>query len=432
MKKIGIFTVGGSPVPIINSIKEDEFDFIYFICSSGKSEVASERLVDGNPLKEGDKIIAKECNLSEEKYEKILLPVNIIDDLDETFKELEGKLLPRLKEKFPDKQGIRVIANYTGGTKTMSVALVILSILQDGWELQLNTAHRTNLIKIDSGDYPTSINKINLLYRIDRKYFDTLMQKYYYEEIIEKAKNYLKTPIPREIKDEIMLLKDILNAFVLWDKFYHQSAFEEFERIIKALPKDSSVQKAIINHYLWLKQILGKKSSHGYEKVIDLIMNAERRAKQAKFDDSIARYYRAIEMVAQLRLKTHEIDNSNIKCDELPMLNEKAVTFLRTECKKNSENGVIKLPLIKSYELLAHMDDDLGKLYLERKNELLECLKLRNNSILAHGLEPILKEKFERVKSTFQNFIQEALKVAGVETLESPIQFPKSLRDIGF
>ncbi|WP_353683939.1 TIGR02710 family CRISPR-associated CARF protein [Thermodesulfovibrio sp. 3907-1M] len=432
MKTIGIFTVGGSTVPIINSIIEEKFDFVYFICSSGKSDVASERLVDGKPLKEGDKIIAKECNLSKEDYEKITLDVDIIDDLNETFKKLEEDLLSRLNERFPDKQSIRVIANYTGGTKTMSAALVILSILQDGWELQLNTAQRTNLIKIDSGDFPTSINKINLLYRIDRKYFDTLMHKYYYEEIIEKAKNYLKASLPVETKNEIMRLKDILNAFVLWDKFHHQSAFEEFDRIIKALPKDSSCHKAIINYYLCLKQILGKKSCHGYEKVIDLVMNAERRAEQSKFDDSIARYYRAIEMIAQLRLNSHGIDNSNIKCNELPKLNEKALQFLQTECEKNSEDGIVKLALAKSYELLAHMDDDLGKLYLERKKELLECLKLRNNSILAHGLEPVLKEKFEQVKSTFKSFIQEALKIAAGTDLESLRQFPRSLRDIGF
>ncbi len=431
MKTIGIFTVGGSPMPIINSIKENNFDFIYFICSTGTYEVASERLVDGKPLKEDDKIIAKECNLSKENYEKILLPVDIIDDLDETFKKLEENLLPRIKEM--NSSDVKVIANYTGGTKTMSAAVVLLSILQDGWELQFNSAQRTNLIKIDSGDYPTSINKINLLYRIDRKYFDALMQKYYYEEIIEKAKNYLKTPLPVEIKTEITKIKDILNVFVLWDKFHHESAFKVLEEIMKAIPENSSIHDAIIPYYLWLKQILGKKKPfHGYEKVIDLVMNAERRAKQDKFDDSIARYYRAIEMIAQLRLNSYGIDNSNIKCNELPTLPEKAVEFLKTECEKNSENGTVKLALIKSYELLAKMDDSLGQLYLERKNELLNCLRLRNSSILAHGLEPILKEKFEQVRNTFKTFIIDALKIAGVKNLESSIQFPKSLADIGF
>lgn len=443
MKTIGVFTVGGSPAPIVNAIKETNFDFIYFICSSGKSEVASERIVDGEKLKDNEIIIVRECNLTSEQYEKILLPVDIIDDLNETFKEIEKQLISRINERFPEEETIKVIANYTGGTKTMSVALVLVSIFQEGWELCFNAGQRTNLTKIDSGDFPVAINKMNLLYRIDKTYFDSLMKGYYYEEIIEKTKTYLKYPLNHETRNEIMLIRNILYAFVLWDKFQHEGAYEEFERILKAITKDSPVQKSVVKYYLWLKQILGKKEPfHGYERVIDLMMNAERRAEQERYDDAVARYYRAIEMIAQLRLKlSYGIDNSKINCDELKIdlqnskfnvQTEKAIEFLREECKKNSEDGILKLALTKSYELLGSMDDPVGKLYLERKNKLLDCLKSRNNSILAHGLTPILKEEFREIKDQFHNFLTDALKAAGVKDFAQALQFPQALKDIGF
>ncbi|MDB9309098.1 hypothetical protein PN471_10700 [Aphanizomenon sp. CS-733/32] len=41
---------------------------------------------------------------------------------------------------------------------------------------------------------------------------------------------------------------------------------------------------------------------HGYEIVQDLILNAERRATQQRYDDAVGRLYRALELLAQIRL----------------------------------------------------------------------------------------------------------------------------------
>lgn len=446
MPTIGIFTVGGSPDPIINAIKENNFDFIYFICSSGSASIASERLVDGSPQRPDEKIIVKECNLPRDKYEKILLDIDIVDDVEEIFKNLEIKLIRDMNNRFPDKRNLEVIANYTGGTKTMSVALALLSIFQEGWKLQINTATRSNVIKIERGDHPVFINKIQLLYRLEKKEFDSLMSKYYYEEILERLRSYLRyEQLGSDTKKEILLLIDIMEAFISWDKFQHKDALDKLETVFKAQPKDSPIKKNLTKYFLLLKKILGQmKPFHGYEKVIDLVYNAERRSAQERYDDALARYYRAVEMVAQYRLKlAYEIDNSNIRCQELSLVEEKlrklsvnvdeAIRFLQLECNKNSEDGVLKLALTKSYELLGYLGDPIGKIYLERKGKILDCLKLRNNSILAHGTKPILKSDFEEVKEYFYGFIRDALRAIGIE-IEKPgnfPQFPKNLAEIG-
>ena len=37
MKKVLIASVGGSPEPIVNAIVQERPDFVYFLCSTGKS-----------------------------------------------------------------------------------------------------------------------------------------------------------------------------------------------------------------------------------------------------------------------------------------------------------------------------------------------------------------------------------------------------------
>ncbi|MCX7771397.1 MAG: TIGR02710 family CRISPR-associated CARF protein, partial [Proteobacteria bacterium] len=152
-----------------------------------------------------------------------------------------------------------------------------------------------------------------------------------------------------------------------------------------------------------------------------------------RYDDAVARYYRAIEMMAQIRLKNeYKIDSSEINCNEIDVLPEKVLNYLRGICEKaRDEKGKVKIGLVGDYELLAAFDDILGKFYLDRKKYLLNALERRNNSILAHGEKPILKEEFEEVQRIFREFILEGLKKIGVNTDEG-LQFPRSLKEIGF
>lgn len=433
VRRIGIFTVGGSTDPIINAIKNEGFDYVLFVCSSGKPEVASERLVDGNPLKQGEKIIAVETGLSHDKYKKILLDVSVIDDINAIYGELESKLLPEVNSLVDQWRNVEVIANYTGGTKSMSVALVLLAIYQQGWDLQINAGTRTNLIKIDSGDFPIPINKVNLNYRGEKIHFEYFMSKFYYEEILERVERLLrdKTLLP-ELRQELMILRNILRVLILWDKFEHEKAEIELDNILKGLSEESEIYKRMHLYRIWLKKINGKIKKSEFGKVIDLFYNAKRRAEQERFDDAVARYYRAIEMLGQLRLlNKYNIDSSNIKCNELEGLPEKTRVLLNKLCeKKSDERGRLKIGLVDDYEVLESYDDELGKFYFERKKQLLNALERRNSSILAHGIKPILKDDFKEIEPIFEDFIVGGLKSLGVDIKEG-LQLPKGFRDIG-
>jgi hypothetical protein len=156
-----LLTVGGSCEPVVNAIRQTNATFVYFICSSGPK--GSEVVVDGagKPCKERDKedqpSIVQQTHLKPDQYEKVLL--NDPDDLNSCFERIESLSL-QINQRFPN---ARVIANYTGGSKTMSVALAIVASLRQ-WELQVNRGIRVDLVKVRAGtDTPVPVQTSKIL-----------------------------------------------------------------------------------------------------------------------------------------------------------------------------------------------------------------------------------------------------------------------------
>ena len=91
---------------------------------------------------------------------------------------------------------------------------------------------------------------------------------------------------------------------------------------------------------------------------------------------------------------------------------------LKTELAKQpvGKNGLVQIPLLKSYRLLAELGDELGGRYLEQAEELGQIMQIRNMSLLAHGFEAIKEDTYQKLKKI-------ALHFAGVEDAELP-EFP--------
>ena len=122
-----------------------------------------------------------------------------------------------------------------------------------------------------------------------------------------------------------------------------------------------------------------------------ILNNARRREDENKFDDAVARLYRSLELIAQIRLsKEYGIDSSNVDIDVLRQ-NNIDDDYL-SEINISDE---IKFGLTADYELLAQLNDDLGDFYLENKNQIRNILKFRNNSILAHGFDSCSKKEYD-------------------------------------
>lgn len=162
MKTLLVLTVGGSCAPVITAIRDYQPDFVCFIVSGGSR--GSRATVDspGNPCGDSRKIKCPECGkevplgdpkganivaqtgLGEDKYK--ILELNEPDDLASCYAQLR----PTLAQLRIEHLEWRLLADYTGGTKTMTAALV-LAALENGYELSLVKGARADLVKVRNG-----------------------------------------------------------------------------------------------------------------------------------------------------------------------------------------------------------------------------------------------------------------------------------------
>jgi len=171
--------------------------------------------------------------------------------------------------------------------------------------------------------------------------------------------------------------------------------------------------------------------------LIDLINNAERRIKEGKYDDAVARLYRAFELIAQIKLlELGLIDEIRLKDNKifailLEKLKEKTSNDIVEKYKEyqkpdDTNNGVIKIALKKDYELLSDLKEELGNVYKEledKKSKISKLLKNRNNSILAHGLEPVEKQTAEELFEEVKKYSK--ILIPNIEEKLKQAEFPK-------
>ncbi len=138
--------------------------------------------------------------------------------------------------------------------------------------------------------------------------------------------------------------------------------------------------RRIAQNLEFLGNVQGKKPS--VEKVVDMVENARRRIKdQRRFDDGVARLYRAVEMWHQWRLqKRYSV--STDKVDWAHVGEQTSQRFLDAA-------GLAQLPVMLDLTRARTLDRLLSGDGLEEDNVFRDLLQQRNRSILAHGLKPI-------------------------------------------
>lgn len=415
-------TVGGSCAPVITAIRDYQPDFVCFIVSSGSR--GSWATVDGpgNPCgnpriikcpacgknaplgdPKGVNILAQ-TGLAESKYE--ILELSEPDDLTNCYTQIRTTLM-QLRQSYA---GGRFLADYTGGTKTMTAALTIAA-LETGYELSLVKGARADLVKVRNGtEMAALVNVSEVRARRQMAEAQHLFNKYAYASAAEILQSTLRTaPLPPELQREIGEWVTLCRALDAWDRFDHSQA--------RALLETYREQFGTL--WQFLKLLSGARP--GYAPVLDLLHNAKRRAVRGRYDDAVARLYRALEMLAQIRLEQREpaLDSSNLNPASLPETLQPKYGALR----EPGEKGKVKLGLRQDYELLLELADPLGSVYQECAKRLLQALSHRNESILAHGQTPIAHDQWQDMYQITAEFIQAGLQALKVR-LDAP-QFPQ-------
>jgi len=230
----------------------------------------------------------------------------------------------------------------------------------------------------------------------------------------------LSAPLRRRVN----YLRSICQSLTAWDVFDHSQALEciegdAFTRSPKLRSRLLQPLKRLVGLRTWLAEggPLPAQTS-GYELVEDLQLNAGRRAQSGRYDDAVGRYYRALEMLAQMRLKLHYgVDTSAVSPEHIPEPHR--AKYLSP-----------KLGLRQAYELLQDLQDPIvGPIYEPQSKLLLNALNTRNASLFAHGYQPIGKREYELFLGFACGFLNELLgKLFGKSDRIS--QLPSSIDEI--
>lgn len=359
------------------SIDSKDPDFIcFFVSKDSKPTVNALKKVFNNKFDED----FDEC------YDYEFVENEAVDKFTEYFNEFKSKI-SELEDEY------RILIDYTSGTKTMTMAAAFASMIFRK-ELFFVSGKREKGIVVKGTEECVPQN----LYQV----YDELM--------INKIKdlfNNNRFEAGKVLVDEIIdtnedkeVFSKLFDAYYYFDSVNHEKALEVFDikEFQKAWP-DLTKQFQLNIKALNIMNTFNQNSSNSpaehnlkkYYMLASILNNARCREDENKFDDAVARLYRSLELIAQIRLsKEYGIDSSNVDIDVLRQ-NNVDEDYL-SEIHISDE---IKFGLTADYELLAKLNDDLGDFYLKNKKQIRNILKFRNNSILAHGFDSCSKKEYD-------------------------------------
>ncbi|MFN4816693.1 MAG: TIGR02710 family CRISPR-associated CARF protein [Pseudanabaena sp.] len=438
MTKILFITVGGSHQPIVTSIKSQNPDRVVFICSDGAKGSKSQVLGEGKPceVRKGTEVIESLPNIPTQlglgdrfDAERDLVLIQEPDNLTECYSKINQKIR-EVKQESPRAE---IAADYTGGTKTMSVALATAALDSEINLFITTSTTRQNLIKVESGERTRKATTTGVVVtKTVDKALPVYLQNYNYTAAIADLQNLLQsTELSSDQTRQIDELLDQCEGFDAWDRFDHRvalSRLQPYMRQTNIQPYGLFLKKVIASRGLLDKELdtSDGMTGHGYEVVEDLLLNADRRASQKRYDDAVGRLYRAIELLEQIRLfKQYGILTGDVDISKLP-------AQLQTEYearKASNTKKKLQLALFQSYDLLSKFTEDpLGQLFLVYKDRILNSLETRNNSLFAHGFQPISENSYRAFNQVIGGFIREGIAVvSSAKTKSSSRQFPQTL-----
>lgn len=220
--KVLIMTVGGEDKPLVESILQNEPGWIYFICSAGQNSsrvmVEKDGLVCGRGTKPN---ILTQTGFPRDKY--AILEVDP-DDPTDVYKEAKGIMVKHM--------GDSILADYTGGTKSMASGLLLAALEFDHCQPILMKGPRADLIKV-TGDasVPTEINRYNITVSRYLKAFEDLLARQDYGGAREIIRKILRIKDKADLEDHEKEFLGKANlamlAFDRWDRFEYAEAWED-------------------------------------------------------------------------------------------------------------------------------------------------------------------------------------------------------------
>ncbi len=391
-----VATVGGSPAPIIHALRSLAPVRVLFVCSA-----SSAPSVEENILPSLDSTFAVHL-------EKDMLVLENEQDLLSCVRDMRGTVSGLLCEH----PSLRMCADFTGGTKVMSAALVLALADFDVRFLYVGGGARSKNglgTVLDGEEHVFEL--ANPWEELAFSPVQQLVEAFNASHFGRAGELCLEMAGKSGKSDLFRALGTLCEAYALWEGFALEEAAQHFSSALGTLEqlapasmagflgKARENERALASaaRELASPSFQGAASSSC---LADLAANACRRMEQGRCDDAAARFYSLLEKAARMELwASFGIDTSHVDAKSLP------TDFLEREKPVLGHDGALQLPLFKAYRLLACLGDPLGHAFEKWQDRLATVLAARNNSILAHGFAPVGREQCEELKELAFGFL---------------------------
>ena len=408
MQKGMIITLGTTPGvehAIAFSIKNQNPDYVIFIVT----EDSIKKLEDiKKELNKMDAKIPKHC------YKRIFNE----DNVAEAYRSVRDAIEWLIKKGYHPNN---IVVDYTSGTKPMSAGALFSAIMAPCGSLVYVAGRRDEATRrVISGTERVISEQPNRL--LAERYISeaiSLFNSYQFKAASQILRS-LQERMHSSVEPRLSSLSRLCDAYNEWDSFNHQTARDAFDKISREDMEKWS--NKISANKGWVNRIAKALASNEprqrlcRELLVDLWMNANRRLEEGRFVDALARLYRLAELAAQYRLiHQYDIDTGNVDIGKIPTDMHETINRYRDEKER------IRIPLSAAYQLLARFNDPIAEIF--QGEAVRDALNRRNESIAAHGLNPVSAEDVEKLKEGIKGILGKL--IHNLDEMAQQAIFPK-------
>lgn len=387
MARGALFSVGGTPAPIIEALKRNPVECVLFVVSD-----KSEQQVSGSILPAIGYSLQWEC-----------VRLKDADDLNTCYQQIRSALRDWI-----ERRGLRnddLYFDLTGGTKPMSAALTLAAVERiPRYHYVSGDREKDGVGVVISGTEKavTGLNPWTQIAVRQRELATRLFEQGHVEaaaELLDQA-----AQIASDKSETLKAFAGLCRVLARLDLFEFKGLSNELSRL---QPRLEVTFEHCNDHRLiaWLRglrdhvQELDSERSRQQDhpiSLLELLANARRRHRQARHDDALARLYRAVELFAQNRL--HAAFGARSGRISLDSLNGNVAADLRAAFPDDLiEGNRLNLGCAKAFAALKYSPLADDHRFPEVYKHLKAGLEKRNQSWLAHGTRPADASDFDQM-----------------------------------
>lgn len=393
----------------------------------------------------------------------------IRDDSDLTLMQGKGKMQVVLRrisetdapqnydvvqEEFFGEEGPgHVVIDPTGGYKIMGISVSAMAFWYRLPMVYLKGIEKLGVVIPFSEVLSTVMNPYEHFGDRDLELLQKLFNNRNYTASIAVCRQLIQTVQDPSMDSMLDHLLTFLEIYRDWDQFQHSSSNDgeiENEKKRKLATRFRDLQKDIQRFRFYFADPKAINSNIAFlstmedswhpgrnlvddHRLVDIFLNAERRAEAGQYDDAVARLYRCIEMIASLRLSSRW----GVERTDQPKLDQIVAHFQDKESFETqyfqAYGMEIKIPwgLDRQMRVLALVEPAFSpsRIYLAMAKEVEKgktgLMAKRNRSILAHGTTPVNQGDYEEFHTKVVVMLRKTLGSETLKRLETNGAHPK-------